>query len=148
MTQVEIMARAVEMAQTASSPFVALIVDREKGTILAEGHNQTERSPTLHAEIDAINCYASVASQLGWSEVDLYTTAEPCPMCQGAIEFAGIGTVHYGSSIPWLQQQGWWQIDLRAQDVARHSPSGGARIIGGVLAAQCDRLFTRTKEDR
>jgi tRNA(adenine34) deaminase len=36
----------------------------------------------------------------------LYTTAESCPMCQAAILWSGIGTVVFGSSIRFLQQQG------------------------------------------
>lgn len=38
----------------------------------------------------------------GLSEVR-YTTAEPCPMCQAAILWSGIGTVVLGSSIRSLQ---------------------------------------------
>ena len=33
------------------------------------------------------------------SQLVLYTTAEPCPMCQGAISWSGIGTVVSGTSI-------------------------------------------------
>ena len=138
---VEFMRRAIAVARTVDLPFGAVMVRRTTGEILAEGVNRTDESPTLHAEIDAINRCAASNPGLDWRELDLYTTAEPCPMCQGAIEFAGIGTVYYGTSIPWLTSHGWWQIDLRAADLARRSPSGGARVIGGLLEAECNTLF-------
>ena len=62
-------------------------------------------------------------------------------MCQGAVEFAGIRHVYYGTSIPWLRDRGWWQIDLRAEDVARRAPGGGAHVVGGVLERECNALF-------
>ena len=34
-------------------------------------------------------------------------------MCMAAILWSGIGTVVFGSSIRFLQQQGWKQIDSR-----------------------------------
>jgi len=127
--------------QTPALPFGAVIVRRQTGQVVAVGVNRTADSPTLHAEIDAITRCAAEHPGIDWSTLDLYSTAEPCPMCQGAIEFAGIPNVHYGTSIPWLQAHGWWQIDLRAEDVARRAPGRGARIVGGVLESECNMLF-------
>jgi tRNA(adenine34) deaminase len=136
------MRQAIEAARhTPTLPFAAVIVRRDTGEVLAVGANRTGESPTLHAEIDAINRCAASQPGLRWEDADLYTTAEPCPMCQAAIELAGIRHVYYGTSIPWLQARGWWQIDIRAEEVARRSPGGGARIVGGVLGPQCDALF-------
>lgn len=112
------MRRAIELARGVDLPFGAVIVRRGTDEVLAEGVNRTDKSPTLHAEIDAINRCASMHPGIDWRELDLYATAEPCPMCQGAIEFAGIGAVHYGTSIPWLKSHGWWQIDIRGADRA------------------------------
>jgi len=71
----------------------------------------------------------------------LYTTAEPCPVCQSAVEWAGIPWVVYGSSIPFLQGLGWWQIDIRAGEVARRTPFRRTAVLGGVLAKECNALF-------
>jgi len=73
--------------------------------------------------------------------VALYTTAEPCPMCQGAVLWSGIGTVVYGTSIRFLQSQGWRQIDILAEEVVRRSPSWECTVIGGVLEQECNALF-------
>lgn len=138
----EIMRQAIRLArQSPDLPFGAVIVRRGTGEVLAEGVNRTGDSPILHAEIDAITRCAASHRGIDWLELDLYATAEPCPMCQGAIEFAGITRVYYGSSIPWLKSRGWWQIALRAADIARLSPGGGAQVVGGVLEAECNALF-------
>jgi tRNA(adenine34) deaminase len=136
------MREAIAAAQRAPAlPFGAVLVRRHTGQVVAVGVNRTEKSPTLHAEIDAINQCAADHPGIAWNELDLYATAEPCPMCQGAVEFAGIRNVHYGTSIPWLQAHGWWQIDIRAEEVSRRSPGQGARVVGGVLERECNALF-------
>ncbi|MCK7494094.1 MAG: hypothetical protein MZW92_24825 [Comamonadaceae bacterium] len=65
-------------------------------------------------------------------------------MCLAAILWSGIGTVVFGSSIRFLQQQGWRQIDILADEVVRRSPGWACTIIGGVLEQECNALF----EDR
>jgi len=62
-------------------------------------------------------------------------------MCQGAIEWAGIPTVYYGTSIPYLKASGWWQIDIRAEEVGRRTPFRHTRIVGGILERECNALF-------
>ncbi len=138
----EAMRRAVALAkQVPELPFGAVIVRRATGEIVGEGWNRSSKSPTFHGEIDAINRCAAAHRLIDWSGLDLYTTAEPCPMCQSAIEWAGIATVYYGTSIPYLKDRGWWQIDIRAEEVARRTPFRRTRVIGGILEAECNALF-------
>lgn len=136
------MRRAIEMGKKAPRfPFGAVIVDARTGEILAEGYNHTADSPTFHGEVDVINRLAASPKRPGdWSSLVLYTTAEPCPMCQSAIEWSGIGTIVYDTSIPFLQQHGWSQIDIRADEVIRRSFRQTA-LLGGVLEEECNALF-------
>jgi tRNA(Arg) A34 adenosine deaminase TadA len=126
-------------------PFGAVIVSAATGEVVAEGWNRSGSNPTWHGEIDVINRLADI----GWGdrgpELVLYTTAEPCPMCMGAILWSGIGTVVYGASIRFLQQQGWKQIDILAEEVARRSPGWTCTVIGGVLERQCQALFEHAR---
>jgi tRNA(adenine34) deaminase len=62
-------------------------------------------------------------------------------MCMAAVLWSGIGTVVFGASIRFLQQQGWRQIDILAEDVVRRSPGWVCTIIGGVLGPECEALF-------
>jgi tRNA(adenine34) deaminase len=141
------MRRAIALArQVPRLPFGAVLVRRAMGGIVAEGFNRSSESPTFHGEIDAINRCAAAHPSIDWTELDLYTTAEPCPMCQSAIEWAGIATVYYGTSIPYLKDRGWWQIDIRAEEVARRTPFRRTTIVGGILARECNALFDTAPE--
>jgi tRNA(Arg) A34 adenosine deaminase TadA len=136
------MRQAIEQARHVPElPFGAVIVEAASGEVIAEGHNHSTESPTYHGEIYAINRCAARHPQIDWSQLVLYTTAEPCPMCQSAIAWAGIGMVVYGSSIPFLQSQGWWQIEIRAEEVARRTPFRKCVVVGGVLEDECNALF-------
>ncbi|HEY2839298.1 MAG TPA: nucleoside deaminase [Pirellulales bacterium] len=133
---------AIEQARNVPQlPFGAVIVDSRSGEVLADGYNRSGENPTFHGEIDVINRLAAKGPRKDWSPLALYTTAEPCPMCQGAIEWAGIGLVVFGTSIEMLQKLGWWQIDIRAAEVIRRTPFRKTQQIAGVLADECDALF-------
>jgi tRNA(adenine34) deaminase len=129
-------------------PFGALIVDGEFGTILAEGWNKTALNPTWHGEIDAINALVATGTRLEGKRLVLYTTAEPCPMCQAAALWSGIEQVVFGTSIQTLQRLGWRQIDISAHEVVRRSPAWNCTVLGGVLEQECDALFHQATAHR
>jgi tRNA(Arg) A34 adenosine deaminase TadA len=131
--------------QVPSRPFGAVIVVAERAEIVARGFNRSDVSPTFHGEIDVINRCAENHPKIQWNGLVLYTTAEPCPMCQSAINWAGISMVVFGSSIPFLKSLGWNQIDIRAEEVARRAPFHTCEIMGGVLEAECNALFHAAK---
>lgn len=136
------MRRAIAQAKEVPLlPFGAVLVRGGTGEVLAEGHNRSALNPTFHGEIDVINRLAAEQPKIDWSTLALYTTAEPCPMCQSAIEWAGISLVVYGSSIPFLQRLNWWQIDIRADEVARRTSFRRTAVLGGVLEKECNALF-------
>jgi tRNA(Arg) A34 adenosine deaminase TadA len=144
-----LMRRAIAQAKEVPLlPFGAVLVRGTTGEVLAEGHNRTTISPTYHGEIDVINRLAADQPKADWGGLALYTTAEPCPMCQSAIEWAGIPLVVFGSSIPFLQRLKWWQIDIRAEEVSRRTPFRQTAVLGGVLEAECNALFAAIQENR
>ncbi len=126
----------------AKYPFAAMVVD-EHGHELCRGINRSQDSPVLHGEIEAIQrCVDTHTNEkLQWSRYTLLTTAEPCPMCQGAILWAGIKRVVYGTSIEHLTEKGFGQIQLTSREVNRASDFHKTEIIGGVLEKQTDQLF-------
>lgn len=143
------MSRAIELAgKVPDLPFGAVIVDRATGNILSEGWNKTSVNPTWHGEIDAINTLASSDVSIKGKSLILYTTAEPCPMCQAAILWTGIEMVVFGTSIRSLQRLGWRQIDILADEVVRRSPAWKCTLIGGVMEQECDALFERAMRNR
>src|SRR5437879_307136 len=74
-----------EAQQVPAKPFGAVIVDAGTAAVVARGHNRTDESPTFHGEIDAMNNLAASRFNRAGRLLALYTTAEPCPMCQAAV---------------------------------------------------------------
>ena len=138
------MRRAVEIAHgNPAAPFGCVIVDSETGETVAEGLNDAERSPILHGETDAVIRLFDEDPNVDTSRLFLYTTAEPCPMCSGAILWAGIPHVIYGTSIETLKRLGRPHIDLSCKEVAGRASSEfvSFTVTGGVLERECDALF-------
>ena len=136
------MRRAIELAANSPAlPFAAVVVDRRSGAVVAEGWNRAEGNPVLHGEIDALNALAALRPRPDGRDLVLYTTAEPCPMCMGAVLWAGVGRVVFGTTIRFLLDTGWRQIDIPAAEVASRAVGMGCEVLGGVLADECDELF-------
>src|SRR6185503_8009732 len=136
------MRRAIRLAaNNPKYPFAALLVDQQKGVVVGEGWNRSVLNPTWHGEMDAINKCATLDPKVDWTKLTLYTTAEPCAMCQGAVAWAGISRVVFGSSIPFLKSLNWWAIDIRADEVARLSAFRRCSVVGGILEEECNKLF-------
>ncbi|CAN7270269.1 nucleoside deaminase [Acidovorax sp. Leaf78] len=78
-------------------PFGALIVAAD-GRVLAEAWNSTGENGdcTAHAETSAVRLASPVHSRDDLAGATLYSSAEPCVMCAGAIYWANIGRVVYG----------------------------------------------------
>lgn len=96
----EYLKRAIEVSREArkngNTPFGALLVDSE-GNIVMEQENIeiTEERCTGHAECTLADRASNKYSKEFLWNCTLYTTAEPCAMCSGAIYWANIGTVVY-----------------------------------------------------
>lgn len=80
-------------------PFGAVIV--KNGKVIASGHNCVLKNndSTCHGEIAAIREAEKKLETFDLSDCELYTTAEPCLMCLGAILWANISKVYYGCSV-------------------------------------------------
>lgn len=79
-------------------PFGAVIV--KDGVIVGRGHNEVIKNndPTCHGEMQAIRDACRHLGTYDLSGCELYTSAQPCPMCLSAIIWANIKTVYYGCS--------------------------------------------------
>jgi tRNA(Arg) A34 adenosine deaminase TadA len=80
-------------------PFGAILVDRNRNVLIeAENGYMPARDGTAHAErlLATQACKTFGPDVLGGAT--LYSSAEPCAMCAGAIYWAGIGRLVYGLS--------------------------------------------------
>ena len=128
---------AIDMAKEGSTPFGAVLVD-EEGQYVAECNTTKLNGPTAHAEMNVIQ----KMNQLDFDRTEdltLYTTVEPCPMCMGAIIWAGIGTVKYGLSIEEVSAY-CHQIMIKAEDLVAKSWRD-IKVIGGLEKQKCNELW-------
>lgn len=77
-------------------PFGSVVVKDNR--IVGRGHNRVllKKDPTCHGEMEAIRDACQNLGTHDLSGCELYTTAEPCPMCLGGILWANIAKVYYG----------------------------------------------------
>ncbi len=101
--EIELVRRAIARAAQARAegchPFGSLVAAAD-GAILAERGNNgrpPHGDPTQHAELSAAAAAFRVRPD-GLATATLFTSAEPCAMCAGAIYWTGIGRVVYALS--------------------------------------------------
>jgi tRNA(adenine34) deaminase len=78
-------------------PIGCVIVRNDQ--VVARGHNLTEqlKDATAHAEMMAITAASATLESRYLTDVTLYVTIEPCPMCAGAIVLARIPQLVFGA---------------------------------------------------
>ncbi len=99
----DLLRRAFDAAERAQDdgnhPFGAVLADAD-GNVLMESENGylPDGDMTAHAErlLATAACKAFEPEEL--ADCTLYSSAEPCAMCAGAIYWVGIGRVVYGLS--------------------------------------------------
>lgn len=94
-----LMKRAVQLAQKVKKegegdPFGCVIV--RGGEVVAEEGNKGFKTcdPTTHAELEAVRTASRFLKTQDLSDCELYTSGEPCPMCEAAINWSGIPVVY------------------------------------------------------
>jgi tRNA(Arg) A34 adenosine deaminase TadA len=88
-------------------PFGSVLADEEGRALMEQGNGYTSEGGdrTAHAE-RLLASRAARAHDLAFlARCTLYTSAEPCAMCAGAIYWAGIGRVVYGQTEKALKAQ-------------------------------------------
>ena len=100
LTDADYLRRAIAVSQSArdngNHPFGAVLVAPD-GTIALEAENtvETENDVTGHAETNLVRLASRAIPHDQLPGYTLYTSCEPCPMCTGAIYWAGIRRVVY-----------------------------------------------------
>jgi tRNA(Arg) A34 adenosine deaminase TadA len=95
--------RSFDLARRAitrgNHPFGAVLVDRNRNVLIeAENGYMPAHDATAHAERLIATQACTTLSRDILRDATLYSSAEPCAMCAGAIYWAGIGRLVYGLS--------------------------------------------------
>ena len=129
------MQRALDEARQAyregEIPIGAVVVCKDR--IRSRAHNLTETlcDVTAHAEMQAITAAANALGGKYLTDCTLYVTVEPCTMCAGAIGWAQIPRVVYGTAD---EKRGYHEYAPRAMHPK-------AEVVGGVLEDECRELM-------
>ena len=135
MSDEDYMRKAIAEAEAAAEedeiPIGAIVTCR--GKIIARTHNLTE---TLHdvtapAEMQAITAAANALGGKYLQDCTMYVTVEPCPMCAGALGWAQISRIVYGTKD---EKRGYTTYAPKALHPR-------TEIVGGVLEDDCRQLM-------
>jgi len=130
------MKQALEEAKKAAEigeiPVGAVVVANNQ--IIARSHNLTEKlnDVTAHAEMQAITSAAEYLGGKYLNECSLYVTLEPCIMCGGALSWAQIKKIVFGT-----------------RDNKRGASNGDniyhpkTEVLSGVMENECSELINR-----
>jgi len=132
--------RAIAIAQHArdhgNHPFGALLVDAQQQVILeAENTVVTEQDCTGHAETNLVRLASRQLPPEVLANCTLYSSAEPCAMCAGAIHWGNVGRLVYGVGAARFYElvgPDPTRIDLSCRDVFARSRQP-IEVIGPVL---------------
>ena len=72
------------------------------GRIVAAGRNRVEElhSVSAHAEFEVVRQLEAVRGDWRMSDVDIYVTKEPCPMCAGMLVNCRVRRIVFGAADP------------------------------------------------
>ena len=103
------------------------------GQVIGRGHNLTETlaDVTAHAEIQAITAAANTLGGKYLSQCTLYVTVEPCIMCAGAIGWAQIKRVVFGTAD---EKRGFSTFAPKALHPK-------CSVVSGILESECRELM-------
>jgi tRNA(adenine34) deaminase len=140
------MRHAIALAQAGQeaaggSPIGCVIV--LDGRIIGQGHNQTEgdHDPTAHAEVVAMRRAGAAVRNWELRGATLYSTLQPCGMCTMASIWAKIGRIVYGAGRGDVHSMYFEDRHLDTDDFIRDAYRRDIGIEGGVLAADCAKLY-------
>ena len=126
-------------------PFGAVIIN-QNGDIISVGNNRViiDNDPTAHAEIVAIRRASEKLNTYDLSDLILYTSCEPCPMCLSAIIWANIKEVYYActkkdaAEIGFRDDMIYEYLKLNKKDILN---------IKQIDMEECIKLFNKYKNE-
>jgi tRNA(Arg) A34 adenosine deaminase TadA len=140
----EVFAIARRARAHGNRPFGALLV-AGNGAVLAAAENSqmTDAQILAHAEMNLLHRAVAEFSADVLAGSTLYTSAEPCAMCAGAIFWSGVSRLVYGLSGDRLHELNGFTPQMlvaSARDVLARA-GRQVEVIGPVFEAEAAALF-------
>jgi len=127
-------------------PFGSILADRDGNVLMEQGNGYSAEGGdrTAHAEKLLASRAAKAYDLETLAGCTLYTSAEPCAMCSGAIYWAGIGRVVFGQTERDLKAQTGAHEENPTLDLPCHIVfEAGQRpteVVGPLLADEAAKL--------
>lgn len=136
--------KAEENISDGGGPFGAVIASH--GKVLATAGNRVvaDHDPTAHAEVQAIRIAAGALGTHDLSDCVIYASCEPCPMCLGAIYWAGIRRIVYASDRHRASAAGF-DDGMIYEELSLDNSERSVRMVRG-LVKEGDRVLTKWEE--
>ena len=141
---------AVDLSQYAldskcGGPFGAIIV--KKGKIVGSSGNKvfTNCDPTAHAEVMAIRDACKNLQSTDLSGCQIYTSAEPCPLCTAAIYWSKIEAVYYSNTEEEALEHGFIDKEILAE--LRKPKEKRSLLFKRIKNVQALQVFRRALEN-
>lgn len=137
---------AASAGKSGNKPYGALLV--KNGSILMESENKAVvlGDVTLHAEISLIGCFSRDFGRLGFEGCTLYSSAEPCVMCCGAIYSAGIKRLVYGATatqVRLLRRKPFLPNPLRCREIFERVGAIEIKVVGPLMEKEALATYSR-----
>jgi tRNA(adenine34) deaminase len=128
----EALREAQKAAEEDEVPIGCVIVSNNR--IIARAHNLTEtlNDITAHAEMQAITSASNHLGSKYLDECTIYITLEPCLMCAGALRWAQIGRIVYGTTD---KKYGFGKY---IENITHPK----TKVTGGVMQEECSRILS------
>ena len=140
----EVFAIARRARARGNRPFGALLVAANGAPIAAAENSQiTDEQMLAHAEMNLLHRAVKDFAPDVLETSTLYTSAEPCAMCAGAIFWSGISRLVYGLSGDRLHQLSGFSPQMlvsSARDVLARA-GRQVQVVGPVLESEAEALF-------
>lgn len=129
--------KEAQIAETRGEvPVGAVLVGPEGLVARAGNRRESWQTPLGHAEIIAVQTAAKKLGRWRLSDLTLYVTLEPCPMCAGALVQARLGRLVYGAADPKAGASGSLYQICADPRLNHRIP-----ITSGVLEAECSQIL-------
>jgi tRNA(Arg) A34 adenosine deaminase TadA len=132
--------------ESGDHPFGSILADADGNVLMEQGNGFTSEGGdrTAHAERMLASRAAKSYDVEFLQQCTLYTSAEPCAMCAGAIYWAGIGRVVFGQTEKDLKAQTGDHAENPTLDLPCHvvfaAGQRSTKIVGPLLSVEAAKL--------
>lgn len=141
---------ARESRQKGNAAFGAILADENGSELLCAGNTTSDdNDPTAHAEMNLLRKAFGKFDKDFLENCTIYTSAEPCVMCAGAIYWCGVGRIVFGMSVRRQAELTDENKDIAPLISCREVVAEGSKefikVKGPLLEDEAEKVFLENK---